>query len=45
MGDSLAKCHFPTHSLVSWQDVADLSGAGVQTLTHPGLPWRAGRAL
>lgn len=37
--------HFPTHRPVSWQDVADLSGAGVQTLINPGLPWRDRRAL
>lgn len=29
------ECHFPTHSPVSWQDVADLSGAGIQSLTTP----------
>lgn len=37
--------HFPTHSPMSWQDMAGLSGAGVQTLTNPGLSGRDGRAL
>lgn len=37
--------HFPTHSPMSWQEVADLSRDGVQTLTNPGLQWRDERAL